>query len=661
MMNQDKISTIKIVICNTVWFVFLYGFSEIYLHIAIYNDNNIFLPVVLCLPMAILAGMISSLFLRKVNIVLGGVITFIVCFLCAVELIYYGIFHMLLAPFSSISMAGNVVDFHNVLFKYVIEHVKKIVICFVPCLLYVLLCFCKMLGRKASEKRTILKGGWLVLLVYSISFFCMLPLGTGLKTPLNNYFFSSQINFNIESLGVITGIRLDFERVFCKKIFGIDTFFYEVFDSNNFIYRGDNTKKPNMIDYDFEDLIRKSNNKEIRMIHEYMKTMEPTYKNEYTGIFEEYNLIFITAEAWWKYAVREDLTPTLYKMLNEGFVFDNFYTPLWYGSTIGGEFANLTGLIPKESGEFSMVVSGENKNDMRFTLSQLLKNKGYGVQAFHSYDYKFFMRNLSHPNMGFKWNAAGNGGYKVERQLDGEMFWPQSDLKLVSDSFKKYGKRNMQPFYTYYMSFSGHADYDVNNDMSMRHWDKVVDLPYSDTAKAYLACNYELELAVEYLIKSLDRKGMLYNTLFVIVPDHIPYGYIDMCSELARENMENNLELYHSSLIVWSASMKEPINVSKYCSSIDVLPTIANMMGLEYDSRFLSGSDIMSDAEQFVIFPDRSWITSKGIYDSNKDSFTLFDDKDISEEYVDSVSEIVEKKVRISTSIVENDYYATLP
>ena len=35
--------------------------------------------------------------------------------------------------------------------------------------------------------------------------------------------------------------------------------------------------------------------------------------------------------------------------------------------------------------------------------------------------------------------------------------------------------------------------------------------------------------------------------------------------------------------------MEEPVRVEKLCSSLDVMPTLANLFGLEYDSRLMAG------------------------------------------------------------------------
>ena len=48
----------------------------------------------------------------------------------------------------------------------------------------------------------------------------------------------------------------------------------------------------------------------------------------------------------------------------------------------------------------------------------------------------------------------------------------------------------------------------VDETMSAKNWDAVADLPYSDTVKAYLAAQIELDKALEYLVDALEEKGM---------------------------------------------------------------------------------------------------------------------------------------------------------
>ena len=103
--------------------------------------------------------------------------------------------------------------------------------------------------------------------------------------------------------------------------------------------------------------------------------------------------------------------------------------------------------------------------------------------------------------------------------------------------------------------------------------------------------------------------------------------------------------------------MEEPIKVEKIGSSLDILPTVLNLFGVEYDSRLLIGKDILSEVEPLVIFSDRSFITDKGRYNAITGQFTANKGVEIEEGYVEKINKIIYKKYQISRLILENDYY----
>ena len=103
--------------------------------------------------------------------------------------------------------------------------------------------------------------------------------------------------------------------------------------------------------------------------------------------------------------------------------------------------------------------------------------------------------------------------------------------------------------------------------------------------------------------------------------------------------------------------MKEPIKVDKLGSSLDILPTVLNLFGVEFDSRLLMGRDILSDSEPLIIFSDRSFITDKGRYNAVTGEFTKNENAEVSETYVEDINNIIYKKYQMSRLILENDYY----
>ncbi|MBQ9232858.1 MAG: sulfatase-like hydrolase/transferase, partial [Lachnospiraceae bacterium] len=335
--------------------------------------------------------------------------------------------------------------------------------------------------------------------------------------------------------------------------------------------------------------------------------------------------------------------------------FDNYYTPLWYGSTLGGEYADLTGLMPKNGGYLSMAKSGQNKNDMMFTLSRQLLNKGYKVTGYHNNYYDYYDRNISHPNLGYEWIGVGSG-YEPEYGPGGNMLWPQSDERMIETTFDEYA--DDEPFHTYYLTVSGHVMYNFGgNAMAKKHMDLVEDLDYSETTKAYIACQYELELAMEKLVEELESKGIADNTLIVLTADHVPYDNKEVEDELAGYTLDNTFEWYENTLRIWSASMEKPVYVDKCCSSLDILPTVSNLMGLDYDSRMLVGQDIMSDSEGLVMFNDRSFITDSISYNGNTQEVKSLDGKPIDEDYVASKVVQVRNKFNMAEKICDYNYY----
>ena len=118
--------------------------------------------------------------------------------------------------------------------------------------------------------------------------------------------------------------------------------------------------------------------------------------------------------------------------------------------------------------------------------------------------------------MGYTFKAADSG-------LDIKIDWPSSDLEMMEASVDDY-LSSKEPFHAYYMTFSGHYQYNWDNAMSAKNRDAVKDLPYSEPVKAYIACNLELENALTYLMDRLEQAGVADKTCIVLTNDHYPYG-----------------------------------------------------------------------------------------------------------------------------------------
>ena len=420
---------------------------------------------------------------------------------------------------------------------------------------------------------------------------------------------------------------------------------------------------PNVMEIDFS---RATSPSQVVSLSAYIQTRQPTVKNEYTGIFAGKNLILITAEAFSKEVIDPERTPTLYRMANSGIVFEDFYQPSWGGSTSTGEYSWLTGIAPTNS--MTMMYS-YNKN-LYFTMGNQLQRLGYFSRAYHNGSYNYYDRDWTHQNLGYEeYYGVGNG---LEKGLTAGLF-PNSDVEMFEYTIPQY--IDHRPFSVYYMTISGHASYgfsEATNDMAVKHQAETEKLPNTETVNAYLACNMELEYAMESLLKSLEKAGILDDTVIALVPDHYPYG---LTPSAAWGNQGNPLvDLYgfnpttqwardHNAAILWCGSLEkldEPIRVGGPVSSLDILPTLSNLFGLEYDSRLLAGSDVFGGAERLVFWNDYSWLTEEGSYDAHSNTFTPADGKTVDEAYIERIHAEVRNRINLSWTISEYDYYGQL-
>ena len=652
---------------------------------------NLFNKVYFAVVIALVLGYVISLLPRKAGKIVSAVLVVILSIYFLVQLIYSSVF----ANYFSLSATGGVanqaLDYKGTIAASVVKEIIPFLLIAVVMTAALLYIFKWSDFEKHGFTTYIVMAG--VIITVGFYYFIILSVqGDDKNSPsaiLKNY---SSVEMSVEKLGVTETMIRDgvYAVMHINKSDGADTdtgFEHEAYvasteelpaEAGTGAATEEVTESPLASEADASgteeeteqevkmysaqvlpvDLGRMSEittNESVLKLNSYINSSTPTYTNDYTGMFEGYNLIFITAEGFDGYVIDKKRTPELYKMSHNGFVFKNFYTPLWYGSTLGGEYANLTGLMPKNGGYLSMQMVGQRGNTMPFTLGNELKNQGYNVYAYHNNGYTYYDRNISRPYFGYE-NFVGVGnGLPYEKTQGGSMMWPQSDAFMEESTFSEYASE--EPFHVYYMTVSGHLEYDFGgNAMAKKNEDKVKDLYYSQTTKAYIACQLEFELMMEELNADLEKAGIADKTLIVICGDHIPYDNMEIPNELAGSYLERTFECYRNSLIIYSASMEEPIKVDKVCSSLDILPTVLNLMGLPYDSRMLVGRDIMSDSSGLVIMHDGSFIADGFRYNASTGEVISRGGK-VSDSELENLKSTVSNRFRMADAICELDYY----
>ncbi|MBQ7668498.1 MAG: sulfatase-like hydrolase/transferase [Clostridia bacterium] len=588
-------------------------------------------------------SIITCLFKDKVNAVLTSIILFIIGVMFSIQCVFYHTFKVYFS-LSNLGLSDQIFSFSEDVVKLVFKNTIYIVAFMMPFIIYMLF------RKKIKLQKNSLSNFIIYVLIFIFSCGLFIHRVNVSINDINGayelYHNVNDVSISINTLGVLNSYTLEFYRL----IFGFEQKIKQVFVSDISSNNIENVEK--VVEYGNNELeldFKETANKEIKTINEYIMNDEPTSQNEYTGIFKDYNLIYITAESFSQIGISEELTPTLYKLTHSGFIFDNYYTPNVL-STIGGEFQSLTGLYPNSS---ILTKWRSGKNYFPYGLGTTFKNLGYSTYAYHNNSYTFQDRNKYMKSQGFD-NFLGqyNG---MEKRMNCNK-WPQSDDEMIEVTVSDYIGKG-EPFLAYYMTVSGHFPYTfVGNSMAIKNKEAVKELNLSEDARAYIATQIELDKALERLINALSDAGKLDNTVIVLLADHYPYKLsmqdINSLSDYTRDDV---VEVNHNSLIIWNNQL-EDIHVTKPCMSIDVLPTVCNLFGIEYDSRLLVGKDILSDALGIAIMYNHSWVTEEGTYYANTRKFVAKDDE-VPEGYVKSISDIVDNRLNISKMIVKNDYY----
>lgn len=554
-----------------------------------------------------------------------------------VQTIYFDVFKTFTTLNSVLNGTGQVLEFKDEIMRAVSSNIGIIFLYFCPL-------FFSYFVLKNCEVRILNLKNFCVQLAlsqvfYLIGFLCLLLPHQGLKSTMDYYMTNGPLKLVTQRFGLIVEMKnqlrgnIEIQKehpTFCK---------YQIPDP-------DDLYEKNVMDIDFNALMQNESDSQVISMHQYFMEQKPTRQNEYTGMFEGYNLILITAEAFSDYAIDENLTPTLYKMKNEGFVFTNFYNPLFDVSTSDGEYINVWGLYPTP-GIWSF--SASSQNAAVFTMGWQYQKQGIQTFAFHDHYFNYYDRHLSHPNIWKNYMGVGNG-------LDIKPTWPESDLEMIEKTSDIY--MNLDAFHTYFMSVSGHLNYTFSgNSMSYKNYDLVKDLNLSDLSKGYLAANIEFDRAMEKLLLDLETHGKADNTLIVIAPDHYPYGLPkENIEELSKRKINDDFDLYKSALLIYSPSMKKEIVVDTPLSSIDILPTLNNLLGFEYDSRLLMGVDVFSNQKPIVALENHSFLTEDVKYNALTGETTIIKNQ-VDENQIRKMFEKVNARFDMSKLILTKDYY----
>lgn len=379
-------------------------------------------------------------------------------------------------------------------------------------------------------------------------------------------------------------------------------------------------------------------------------------ENEMTGLFEGKNVVFVLAESLSNRAIDENMTPTLYKMIQEGLYFENYYSPTYKASTSDSEFVVNTSLVPSIS--YGTTSYDFANNEYPNSIANRFKEAGYTTQSFHSNTGDFYNRFNYHRALGYEMFYDQKAlGLDFLEEWEYMVNWP-SDISLMEASADIFLQN--EKFFSYILTTNGHTPYTTQRTELAANYEYVrpfVSEEADEEIVYYYAAQNAFDDSMACLIERLEEAGELDDTVIIIFGDHYPYPiHHDKIWAYDDTDAWNWQELHQVPLIMWTPGM-ESQTVSKVMSSFDLAPTMANLFNLNYDYYHAFGIDIFSDEDALVVFSNYGWITEharNNIWSGYTESY----DEIGTEEYINSMNNHVIEMFEIGQEILKDDYFA---
>ena len=395
-------------------------------------------------------------------------------------------------------------------------------------------------------------------------------------------------------------------------------------------------------------------NTNYKNLNNYFLSQKITNKNDYTGVFKDKNLIVIMMESVNNIFVNEEYFPNMYKIYSEGWSFSNAYSPRNSCSTGNNEMSGMTSLYTINN---SCTANVYKKNQYPEALFNLFNNEDYVTNSYHNYTQHYYARATIHPNMG-SGHYYGVEELGIPYNLKYEE-WP-SDVDLV-DKFLE-NIEDGKHFMSWLTSVSSHQPYTKSSKMGDIYLDMFKDSGYSISLKRYLSKLKVLDDALGELLKGLEEKGILEDTVIVLYGDHYPYGLTNRTlNEYFDYDVSTNKETDRTPFVIYNSGI-EAKEFKEYTTFMNIVPTVANLFDLDYDPRLYTGTDLFSeDYESRAYFADGSWQDEKAFYNATTGKIKYVDENDTyGVEEIQRINNNINLKIKMSNLAIKTNYFKHL-
>lgn len=392
-----------------------------------------------------------------------------------------------------------------------------------------------------------------------------------------------------------------------------------------------------------------NNDKTQSDVLNYYSFKEDNKENEYTNIFKDKNVILIHAESVQSMFIEESINgnaimPNLSRLINQGLYFTNYYSTESVGTSSDTEFTINNSILPVGMG--TIFLNYENNNYQ--SSIEILNNMGYYTFSMHGNTCKYWNRNNMYNALGYQHfycYDAYDLTDTIGLGLSDKSFFNQS-ADMIKEIHEQYDK-----FYGTLIMLTNHTPFYNQGKVSFD-----VDSLEGTTIGNYIKLLHYADEAIGEFIAKLDELDLLEDTVIVLYGDHDAKFKISDYQTYFKYvyGIDKKIDFYQYEdltkvpLLIWTKDGSVSGKVDKLMSSMDVMPTLGNMLGFE--SFYALGNDIFSVEDNIVVFPNGNFRTDKIYYNVQTDEYKIYSQVD--ENYINNNLEYAKNIVKISNYLV---------
>lgn len=332
-------------------------------------------------------------------------------------------------------------------------------------------------------------------------------------------------------------------------------------------------------------------------------TYEQQKDGDLFGVAKGRNVIIVQMESFQNMMIGADyygqeLTPFLNKFIKDDstIYFDNFYSQIGGGNTSDAELATNNSLFGSiESFSYQLFEDNYFKG-----MPWILKEQGYSSSVMHGYKKNFWNRENIYPALGID-NFYGDTEFESDniKGIGGGNIVGISDSAFFKQAIQ-YMKTMKEPYYNVLITLSTHNPFRLPKQLS------EIKLKKEDenlVGHYYNSIHYSDKCIGEF-IEGLKKEGEYDDSIIIMYGDHFALSKADpnvdaavskwLGYEYTYDNMAN------IPLIIHIPGEKVNKTVSISGGQVDIMPTLAYLLGMENLDTIYLGQNLLTAKEGFA-------------------------------------------------------------